>query len=96
MRSSTDWSACRKLILRVFSIDAGFKGKVQSYRWQLLLGRSFLADIRNLPIVKPEDPQTKLDDPAAIIFTSGSTGVAKGVLYTYRMFKSQVKKSQSA
>ena len=49
-----------------------------------------LADIRNLPIVKPEDPQTKLDDPAAIIFTSGSTGVAKGVLYTYRMFKSQV------
>ena len=39
---------------------------------------------------KPQDPKTKLDDPAAIIFTSGSTGVAKGVLYTYRMFKTQV------
>ena len=42
------------------------------------------------PFFKPENPQTKLDDPAAIIFTSGSTGVAKGVLYTYRMFKTQV------
>lgn len=46
--------------------------------------------IRKMPPTKPEDPQTTLDDPAAIIFTSGSTGVAKGVLYTYRMFKTQV------
>lgn len=49
-----------------------------------------LAKIRKEPFFKPENPQTKLDDPAAIIFTSGSTGVAKGVLYTYRMFKTQV------
>lgn len=49
-----------------------------------------LKSIRKQPFVKPEDPRTKLDDPAAIIFTSGSTGVAKGVLYTYRMFKTQV------
>ncbi len=46
--------------------------------------------IRKQPPAKPVDPMTKLDDPAAIIFTSGSTGVAKGVLYTYRMFKTQV------
>ncbi|MBP5623155.1 MAG: AMP-binding protein, partial [Thermoguttaceae bacterium] len=49
-----------------------------------------LSEIRRGPALKPEDPRTKLDDPAAIIFTSGSTGVAKGVLYTYRMFKTQV------
>ena len=30
------------------------------------------------------------DDPAAIIFTSGSTGPPKGVLYTHRMFDTQV------
>ncbi len=49
-----------------------------------------LSDIRRRPALKPKDPLTKLDDPAAIIFTSGSTGIAKGVLYTYRMFKTQV------
>ncbi|MBR4753280.1 MAG: AMP-binding protein [Thermoguttaceae bacterium] len=49
-----------------------------------------LSEIRRGPALKPEDPRTRLDDPAAIIFTSGSTGVAKGVLYTYRMFKTQV------
>lgn len=55
----------------------------------LLPGLS-LSKIRRRPYAKPTDPQTTLDDPAAIIFTSGSTGVAKGVLYTYRMFKTQV------
>ena len=49
-----------------------------------------LDKLRKRPHAKPQDPKTKLDDPAAIIFTSGSTGVAKGVLYTYRMFKTQV------
>ncbi len=34
-------------------------------------------------------------DPAAIIFTSGSTGPAKGVLYTQRMFDTQVAEIQS-
>ena len=33
---------------------------------------------------------TQADDPAAIIFTSGSTGPPKGVLYTQRMFDTQV------
>jgi acyl-CoA synthetase (AMP-forming)/AMP-acid ligase II len=40
------------------------------------------------------DPATA-DDPAAIIFTSGSTGPAKGVLYTQRMFDTQVSEIQS-
>jgi acyl-CoA synthetase (AMP-forming)/AMP-acid ligase II len=35
------------------------------------------------------------DDPAAIIFTSGSTGPPKGVLYTHRMFDTQVAEIQS-
>jgi acyl-CoA synthetase (AMP-forming)/AMP-acid ligase II len=35
------------------------------------------------------------DSPAAIIFTSGSTGPAKGVLYTHRMFETQVSEIQS-
>jgi acyl-CoA synthetase (AMP-forming)/AMP-acid ligase II len=38
---------------------------------------------------------TRADDPAAIIFTSGSTGAPKGVLYTQRMFDTQVSEIQS-
>jgi olefin beta-lactone synthetase len=38
---------------------------------------------------------TTSDDPAAIIFTSGSTGPPKGVLYTQRMFDTQVSEIQS-
>jgi acyl-coenzyme A synthetase/AMP-(fatty) acid ligase len=38
---------------------------------------------------------TYSDDPAAIIFTSGSTGPPKGVLYTHRMFDTQVAEIQS-
>jgi olefin beta-lactone synthetase len=37
---------------------------------------------------------THADDPAAIIFTSGSTGPPKGVLYTHRMFETQVAEIQ--
>ena len=39
---------------------------------------------------------THADDAAAIIFTSGSTGPPKGVLYTQRMFDTQVSEIQSA
>ena len=39
------------------------------------------------------DAHPKADDPAAIIFTSGSTGPAKGVLYTQRMFDTQVERN---
>lgn len=38
---------------------------------------------------------TRADDPAAIIFTSGSTGPPKGVLYTHRMFDTQVTEIQA-
>src|SRR3954451_2828057 len=38
---------------------------------------------------------THADDAAAIIFTSGSTGPPKGVLYTHRMFDTQVNEIQS-
>ncbi len=38
---------------------------------------------------------TRPDDAAAIIFTSGSTGPPKGVLYTHRMFETQVSEIQS-
>jgi acyl-CoA synthetase (AMP-forming)/AMP-acid ligase II len=41
-------------------------------------------------------PQTTADSSAAIIFTSGSTGPPKGVLYTQRMFDTQVAEIQSA
>ena len=41
-------------------------------------------------------PATTADDPAAIIFTSGSTGPPKGVLYTQRMFDTQVAEIQRA
>lgn len=40
-------------------------------------------------------PDTQPEDPAAIIFTSGSTGPPKGVLYTHRMFVTQVDEIQS-
>ncbi len=47
-----------------------------------------------IPLVGGAHP-TNADDPAAIIFTSGSTGPPKGVLYTHRMFETQVSEIQS-
>jgi len=40
-------------------------------------------------------PCPAADDPAAIIYTSGSTGPPKGVLYTHRMFETQVAEIQN-
>jgi acyl-CoA synthetase (AMP-forming)/AMP-acid ligase II len=51
--------------------------------------------VRELGNGKRSLPATLADDPAAIIFTSGSTGAPKGVLYTHRMFDTQVAEIQS-
>jgi acyl-CoA synthetase (AMP-forming)/AMP-acid ligase II len=48
-----------------------------------------------LPARRSPLPASRADDPAAIIFTSGSTGPPKGVLYTQRMFDTQVAEIQS-
>jgi acyl-CoA synthetase (AMP-forming)/AMP-acid ligase II len=52
-------------------------------------------DAARLPAPRSPLPATAADDPAAIIFTSGSTGPPKGVLYTHRMFDTQVSEIQS-
>ena len=77
-------------------------------RWNVTVGRRWLwggktlDDLRAMgdTSVARENttklvPVTYADDAAAIIFTSGSTGPAKGVLYTYRMFDTQVEEIQS-
>jgi len=74
-------------------------------RWNVTVGRRWfwggitLHQLRTLgdrerPAPGPQPP-TSADDPAAIIFTSGSTGPPKGVLYTQRMFDTQVAEIQS-
>ncbi len=79
-------------------------------RWNVTVGRRWfwggltLDEIRTrgdqlappLPAPRSPLPATNADDPAAIIFTSGSTGPPKGVLYTHRMFDTQVSEIQSA
>lgn len=73
-------------------------------KWNVTIGRRWfwggltldqlraLGDRQSSP--SPQPP-TLADDPAAIIFTSGSTGPPKGVLYTQRMFDTQVAEIQS-
>lgn len=71
-------------------------------RWNVTVGRRWLwggltlAQLRELGTSGNGLPVTRADDPAAIIFTSGSTGPPKGVLYTHRMFDTQVSEIQSA
>jgi acyl-CoA synthetase (AMP-forming)/AMP-acid ligase II len=81
-----------------------FKKHFPKASWNVTVGRRWfwggmtLRDLRrrgkalapNAPF-----PATHADDPAAIIFTSGSTGPPKGVLYTHRMFDTQVSEIQS-
>ena len=44
--------------------------------------------------IKNKEPQTLDSSIAAIVFTSGSTGFAKGVLYTHKMFLTQIEMIQ--
>jgi acyl-CoA synthetase (AMP-forming)/AMP-acid ligase II len=77
-------------------------------KWNVTVGRRWfwggatLDQIRrrgerlaSLPAPRPLLPAPFADAPAAIIFTSGSTGPPKGVLYTQRMFDTQVSEIQS-
>ena len=80
-----------------------FRHKFPRAKWNVTVGRpqfwgcmSF-GELANRGYIQsdPGLPVTRGDDPAAIIFTSGSTGPAKGVLYTHRMFDTQVSEIQS-
>ncbi len=53
------------------------------------------ASVASIKALAEPVAHTQADDPAAIIFTSGSTGPPKGVLYTHRMFDTQVAEIQS-
>jgi acyl-CoA synthetase (AMP-forming)/AMP-acid ligase II len=58
-------------------------------RW--FWGGQTLAGLRKLGAKSDlQLPLTRGGDPAAIIFTTGSTGPPKGVLYTHRIFDTQV------
>lgn len=84
------------------------KHKFPRAKWNVTVGRRWfwggptLAQLRkqgtqadSLPAPCSLLPATHADDPAAIIFTSGSTGPPKGVLYTHRMFDTQVAEIQA-
>jgi olefin beta-lactone synthetase len=72
-------------------------------KWNVTVGRRWfwggitLKQLRTLGDRSSSSlPSTTADAPAAIIFTSGSTGPPKGVLYTQRMFDTQVAEIQAA
>jgi olefin beta-lactone synthetase len=60
------------------------------------LGATGSASASPSPALAEPVAPTNADDAAAIIFTSGSTGPPKGVLYTQRMFDTQVAEIQAA
>jgi acyl-CoA synthetase (AMP-forming)/AMP-acid ligase II len=78
-----------------------FRRKFPGAKWNVTVGRGWggmkldrLAKLDHPDRIHRREPSAA-DDPAAIIFTSGSTGPAKGVLYTHRMFETQVSEIQS-
>jgi acyl-CoA synthetase (AMP-forming)/AMP-acid ligase II len=79
------------------------RGKFPRAKWNVTVGRRWfwggvtLEQLRRLGATGSASalPETRADDPAAIIFTSGSTGPPKGVLYTHRMFDTQVAEIQA-
>jgi acyl-CoA synthetase (AMP-forming)/AMP-acid ligase II len=85
----------------------GLRRKFPKSRWNVLVGSRWFWGGKTLDQLRTEGPNpqseirnpksadTRPDDPAAIIFTSGSTGAPKGVLYTQRMFDTQVAEIQA-
>ncbi len=78
------------------------RGKFPRAKWNVTVGRRwFWGGITYGDLIargrssETKLPETRADDAAAIIFTSGSTGPPKGVLYTHRMFDTQVAEIQS-
>ncbi|MDR3108247.1 MAG: AMP-binding protein [Planctomycetaceae bacterium] len=57
---------------------------------RLFWGGTTLTALRQTESCEQFSASTKPDDNAAIIFTSGSTGEPKGVLYSHRIFDTQV------
>lgn len=55
-----------------------------------VLPKPTLRQLAGTPSAMYEEPDIKLESPAAIIFTTGSTGPPKGVLYTHQTFNNQV------
>ncbi|HJQ81463.1 MAG TPA: fatty acid CoA ligase family protein [Lacipirellulaceae bacterium] len=80
------WGGLRLEQLRAMGSTTGFASAV---------GRAQPTNNRTTTTMVGGAHPTKADDPAAIIFTSGSTGPPKGVLYTHRMFETQVSEIQS-
>jgi len=80
----------------VHAVRCLLRSRFPRARFNLTVGRRWfwggltLKQIQRQSQVSPWKAQTAPDDPASIIFTSGSTGIAKGVLYTHRIFDTQV------
>lgn len=79
------------------------RNRFQQARWNVTIGHRWFWGGKTLNQLRIEGskqermmlPVTSADETAAIIFTSGSTGPPKGVLYTHRMFDTQVEEIQS-
>jgi acyl-CoA synthetase (AMP-forming)/AMP-acid ligase II len=92
-------------ISRAQAVRTLMRRKFPRARWNVTVGRRLFWGGKTLDQLRdePNNPQSEIrnpkstqpDDAAAIIFTSGSTGPPKGVLYTHRMFDTQVAEIQS-
>jgi olefin beta-lactone synthetase len=88
----------RRFPLAKWNVTVGHRwgwGGVTLDKLRMLDARCSMLDKINQHPASSIKHQASPDFPAAIIFTSGSTGPAKGVLYTHRMFDTQVSEIQA-